>query len=239
MPKGRSTRPSIGSGRGRTFAVVIVVPTSRLLGAIVMGLDPAVTVTVEQNDHVSSLSYPPIHLFSLHPDLQGTDLTYWKRATLLYPLEPGWETHSLHPDLQGTRKRATLLYLLEPGWEAPARALQALRGSDHTSVAVWLSVDTTILPGSPHRSSPPSSIPGSEATPPTSSSLGNMDLPALICALLLGLTLTASASQPLPSECHPGISGGTHPYCLHQPFHPPERVWHCGSTVSPHRVRLL
>ena len=132
------------------------------------GLDLAVTVTVEQNDHVSSLSYPPIHLFSLHPDLQGTDLAYWKRATLLYPLEPGWETQ--------------------------ARASKALRGSGHTPVSIWLSV-AAVLSRSQHRSSPPSLIPGPEATPPTSSSLSNMGLQAHTCALLLGLTIAASASH--------------------------------------------
>ena len=133
------------------------------------GLNLSITVTVKQSDRVSPLSYPPIHLFSLHPDLQGTDLVYWKRATLLYPLNPGWETQ--------------------------ARASTALRGSGHTSVSIWLSVAATILPRSQHRSSPPSSIPGPEATPPTSPSMGNMNLQAHICALLMGSTITASANH--------------------------------------------
>ena len=131
------------------------------------GLNLIITVTVKQSDRVSSPSYPPIHLFSLHPDLQETDLLRWKRTTLLYPLKPGWETQ--------------------------ARAPKALRESGHTPVSIWLSVATTFLPRSPHLSSPPPSIPGPTATPLMSLSMGDMGLQARICTLLMGLAITTSA----------------------------------------------
>ena len=113
-------------------------------------LNLVIAVAVEQSNRVSSLSYNPTHLFSLHPDLTVTDLLWWKGKTLLCRFKSGGETQKRVP--------------------------RTPQGSDHPPVSPWAIVTTTLRPEFPVLSTSLLPAPDITATTPASSARDDMGL---------------------------------------------------------------